>query len=168
MTLTLKRRTGLVLCTAVAALISLGATTTLPASAADADSAPLIDKPFEDAVIKHFQKRFFNRIDASADQRQKLSAIIGQRADETRPVREQLRRKVLELNQMMVTDGVTEEQLVAKSHEVRDIRSQLMDDRFQSMLKVRAVLTPEQRKQISERVSGIITGQWHSRLKAML
>ena len=134
-----------------------------PASAGNGSTAQLIDKQFEECLIKHFQTRFFNRIDASPDQRQKLSAIIARRCQETRPLRERLAQGCLELNEMLAGEDASEEQLTAKAHEVRDLRNQVMDERLKSMLEARAVLTPGQRKQIAQRVSGLITGDWKHR-----
>src|SRR5262249_28291336 len=134
-----------------------------PAAAGDRSAAKLIDKPFEECLIKHFQTRFFNRIDASPEQRQKLSAIIARRADETRPLRSQLRQGLLELNEMMARSDVSDEQLTAKAHEVRDLRNQVMDQRLQSVLEARAVLTAEQRQLIAEKISGLVTGEWKHR-----
>ena len=155
MTFSCKRRLrGIV--TAAAATLCLGAAVMQPASAADSDGVPAIDKPFEDAVVKHFQKRFFDRIDASAEQRKKLTEIIGKRVEESRPVREELRQKARELKQMMSGDSATDEQLRSKAGEIRALRSQLMDARFETLLQVRAVLTPDQKEQISKRISAIL------------
>ncbi len=131
-----------------------------PVSAADGSDSKLIDKPFEQCLIKHFQTRFFNRIDASPKQRQKLGAIFARRSEETRPVREQLRQGYLELSEMLAKEDATDEQLTAKAHEVRGLRDKVMDERINSVLEARAVLTPAQRRQISDKISGLISGQW--------
>ncbi|HEY9870537.1 MAG TPA: periplasmic heavy metal sensor [Candidatus Obscuribacterales bacterium] len=156
---------------ALAVFTALAASTTStlaamqPAEAGNATTATkLIDRPFEECLIKHFQARFFNRIDATAEQRQKLSDIFARRAEETRPFREQLRQGMLELSDMMARDDVSDEQLTAKAHEVRQLRERVADERLKSVLAVRAVLTPAQRQQISGTISGLISGQWKRRL----
>lgn len=136
-----------------------------PAEAGNAaTAAKLIDRPFEECLIKHFQARFFNRIDATGEQREKLSEIFARRAEETRPLRVQLRQGILELSDMMARDDVSDEQLTAKAREVRQLRERVADEQLKSVLAVRAVLTQAQRQQISSTISGLISGQWKRRL----
>ncbi len=135
----------------------------LPAIAGDGPAGKLIDRPFEECLIKHFQTRFFNRIDATADQRKKLSSIFLRRSEETLPLREQLRHGLLELNELMAQDTASDDDIVNKAHEVRAIHQKVMDERLKSVLEVRAVLTPTQRQAISDKISGLITGQWKHR-----
>lgn len=135
-----------------------------PVLASTGEAMKLVDKPFEECLIKHFQVRFFNRIDADVAQREKLSGIFVKRAEETRPLREQLRQGLLELNELMAQEGATDEQIIEKAHQVRDIRNKVMDERLKSALQVRAVLSQAQRQFISDKISGLITGQWKSRL----
>jgi Spy/CpxP family protein refolding chaperone len=127
-------------------------------------STPMIDKGFEEALIKHFSNRFYNRIDATDEQRQKLSGILNKRAAETRPLREQVRVEASKLSDMMADDKVTDEQILTESQLLKGMRDKLMDERVQSALQVRAVLTSAQRAQISDRINGFLTGQWKSRL----
>lgn len=143
--------------------VLLVAAAAAPAMAAPA-SEPGIDSEFEKCVVRHFQKRFFNRIDASDDQRDKLAALISRRMDESRPLRGQIRAKVLELNELMAGDSAPEEAIIAKAHEVRDLRMKLMDERLGSVLEARKVLTPAQRKQIAGRIAGLLTGEWKGRV----
>lgn len=151
--------------TAVAASTAATLAAMQPAAAGNATTVTkLTDRPFEECLIKHFQARFFNRIDASTEQRQKLSDIFSRRAEQTRPFREQLRQGMLDLSDMMARDDVSDEQLTAKAHEVRQLREKVADERLKSVLAVRAVLTPAQRQQISGTISGLISGQWKRRL----
>jgi Spy/CpxP family protein refolding chaperone len=140
------------------------AITALSAQAALAlPGAGLIDKPFEESLIKHFSNRFFNRIDASDEQRQKLSSIITQRASETRPLREEVRAELVKLNGMMADNKSTDQQIAAEAQVLKGLRDKLMDERVQSALQIRAALTPEQRAQVSDRINGFLTGQWKHR-----
>lgn len=75
-------------------------------------------------------------------------------------MREQLRQGYLELSEMLAKEDATDEQLTAKAHEVRGLRDKVMDERINSVLEARAVLTPAQRRQISDKISGLISGQW--------
>lgn len=118
----------------------------------------LIDAEFEDALRKHFQKRFFNLIEATDEQREKLSSLLAQRMNETRPMREELRQGAVELSQLMAKNDVTDEQIVGKAHELRDLRNKIMDERLSTVLKVRANLTQQQRQTLSDKVINLISG----------
>jgi Spy/CpxP family protein refolding chaperone len=134
----------------------------MPALAAPA--MPLIDKGFEESLLKHFSKRFYNRIDASDEQRQRLSEILNKRANETRALREQVRAELVKINAMMGEDKTTDEQIVAETQVLKSLRDRLMDERVQSALQVRAALTSGQRAQISQRLNGVLTGDWKAQL----
>jgi Spy/CpxP family protein refolding chaperone len=118
----------------------------------------LIDKDFESAMRKFVTRRFFNRIDASEDQRAKLSAIIEKNMDESRPDREQFRQGVLDLSNLMASAEATDEQIKEKAGEVRSMKQKLADRRLSAALEVRKVLTVAQRQKINSRVQDFITG----------
>jgi Spy/CpxP family protein refolding chaperone len=141
-----------------------------PAFAADRDDAmvvagaksedPLIDQSFEESMLKHFEKRFFNRIDATDTQRGKLSSILENRLTATRPMREKLRQEVLVLTDLMDKDDATDAQISQQVAVVKGIRDQLADGRLTTALKVRAELTPAQRHQVSDRIRGFVSGDF--------
>ena len=126
-------------------------------------TASFIDKDFEMALRKHFQKRFFNLIDANETQRREISAVLEERMDATRPQREKLRAEAVELSEMMASEA-SDQQIVSKVHEVRDLRNKLMDERLTTALKVRSFLQPEQRKTISARLVSFLSGNARPRL----
>lgn len=129
----------------------------------------LIDAEFEDALRKHFQKRFFNLIEATDEQREKLSNLLAQRMSETRPMREELRQGAVELSQMMARNDASDDQIIQKAHQLRDLRDKIMDERLSTVLKVRANLTQQQRQTVSDKVIGFITGNsLRGRLKEAL
>ncbi|HEY9756614.1 MAG TPA: Spy/CpxP family protein refolding chaperone [Oculatellaceae cyanobacterium] len=128
----------------------------LPAFAEDT-KAQFIDKDFEMALKKHFERRFFDRINASDEQREKISALLSARLEATRPLREELRAGALELTELMGAD-TPDTTLTEKAHNLRDKRDKLADERLQTILKVRALLTAEQRKQISNRIADALSG----------
>jgi Spy/CpxP family protein refolding chaperone len=121
-------------------------------------TAPLIDKDFEVAMRKFVTKRFYNRIDATDDQRQKLDALFAGTQEKTRPLREQLRQGLLDVSELSASNDATDEQILAKVKELRAIHEQVSDARIDAMLKARKVLTAEQRQMINKRVSEAITG----------
>lgn len=123
-------------------------------------SDPLVDKGFEEAMLKHFEKRFFNRIDATEDQRGKLTSILQDRIAATRPLREKLRQEVLNLTDLMDKSDATEAQISQQAGVVKGIRDQLADQRLTTALKVRSVLTAEQRHQVSGRIREFVSGDF--------
>ncbi len=151
---------------AMVAGISLSAFTAikvLPVWAVDAaTSGTYIDKEFEVALRKHFEKRFFNFIDASEKQQQQITELIDRRMDETRPQREKIRHEIVELSEMCASDA-SDEQVTEKAHQIRSLHEKLMDERLATALKVRALLTPDQRKAVSDKIVGVVTGQGRAR-----
>lgn len=144
--------------------LALGFALLIPAGiwmAQVADAAPpssLIDKDFEVALRKFISKRFYNRIDASDDQRQKLDSIWTGTMETTRPAREELRQGALQLSALMASDEASDEQITQKAHELRALHEKVMDQRLDSLLKARKVLNKDQRQQIHDRISQLITG----------
>jgi Spy/CpxP family protein refolding chaperone len=121
-------------------------------------SAGLIDKDFEVALRRFISKRFYNRIDATAEQRQKLDTIWTSTMEATRPQREEVRQEALQLSSLVASDEATDEQITEKAHQLRAAHQKVMDERLNSLLKARKVLTKEQRQQINERLTQLISG----------
>ncbi len=140
----------------------------VPTLAGTPAATSLIDKDFEVALRKFVSKRFFNRIDASDEQREKLSKIMADTQDETRPAREELRRSLLDLNDMMADSKTSDEAIKNKVKELREKREKLQDRRLSALLEARKVLTDEQKEQIRERINGLITGGAKPRRLGML
>ena len=118
----------------------------------------LIDKDFEVALRKFVSKRFYNRIDATDEQRKQIDAIWTNTMETTRPEREELRQGMLGLSNLMASDEATDEQITQKAHELRALHEKVQDQRLDSLLKARKLLTKEQRSQINERITQLITG----------
>jgi Spy/CpxP family protein refolding chaperone len=139
-----------------------------PSSAGTPTSAPLIDKDFEVAMRKFVAKRFFNRIDASTEQREKLSKIMADTQDETRPVREELRQGLLDLSGMMADDKVSDSDIKARVKELRTLHEKVQDRRLAAVLDARKILTPEQKQLMNTKFTELITGGIKPRKIGML
>lgn len=138
------------------------------ASAAAPAGVTLIDKDFEQAVRKFISKRVYNRIDATDAQREQLDKIWINTMESTRPDREQVRQDALQLSNLMASDDATDEQITEKAHEIRALHQKVMDQRLDSLLKARKVLTKEQRSKINERITELITGGFKPRRVGLL
>jgi Spy/CpxP family protein refolding chaperone len=121
---------------------------------------PLVDKPFEECLLQHFEKKFFNRIEATGEQREKLSAILSERIGATRPLREKLRHEFLAMTDLMANDTATAKDISSQEKVVMALRDELADERLSTALKVREVLTPAQRQKISNRVHEFLNGDF--------
>lgn len=139
-------------------ILGLGASQFAPAWAGKIMSKALIDPDLEIAVSNHFKKRFFNLINADDQQQSKLSELLTKQSEEARPIRTQIREKLLELSDLMANESTTDDALRSKIEEVRILREQIREKRLNSMLEARALLTPEQKKTVSSRIRGILTG----------
>ena len=126
--------------------------------AGPAGVGPLIDKDFETALRKFVTKRFFNRIEATDEQRTKLSGIFDKTMEETRPDREQFRQGLLDLSNLMASKDATDEQIKQKVADIKAIREKVMDRRLSTALEVRKVLTVDQRQKINNRIQDLVTG----------
>lgn len=155
------RKAGIGLTLGAGALIAGGqyvAPNIAPASANPMSSDNLVDPEWESAVRKHFQKRFFNLIDATDTQKSQLDDLFKKKGEANRQTREDVKAAAVQVAKLMADDSATDDQIRAKVHEIRKLRQQLQDDRLETALKVRAILTKEQRQIVSDRVVGLITG----------
>jgi len=130
----------------------------LPAWADKTMTQALIDPELEQALCSHFKKRFFNLIEASDEQKSKLSGLIGKQLDDARPIKAEIREKVMDLSDLIADESASDEAITKKVQEIRQLREEIQDKRLSTVLKARAVLTPEQKKIVSKRIKGILTG----------
>jgi Spy/CpxP family protein refolding chaperone len=140
------------------AALTIGGAVYVPAAEAVRAGENLIDGEFEEAMLKHFEKRFFKRIDATEDQQSELSAIFLKQMQGTRSQREAIRHKVIDLSDYCASESATDDQIKEKIAELRAMREKLADSRIEVALKVRKILTAEQRKQISDRIANFLSG----------
>lgn len=94
--------------------------------------------------------RMFDKLNLSAEQREKIKTLRQQGQERTKTQREQLMTKRRELNQLVRSASATREQAIAKQHEVNALQNQLADARMNTWFDMRAVLTPEQLKEFEQ------------------
>ncbi|PZM80461.1 MAG: hypothetical protein DKT66_14475 [Candidatus Melainabacteria bacterium] len=153
----LGKKTNAVLAFGAGALI-VGAPFVTPAFAGPLNSDSLVDPEWESAVRKHVEKRFFNLIDASETQKSQLDDIFKKMCESNRSTREQVKQGAVDVANMMADGSATDDQIRNKVADIRKLREKMQDTRLETALKVRAILTNEQRKVVSDRVVGFITG----------
>ena len=130
----------------------------IPVFAGPLNSDSLVDPEWESAVRKHVEKRFFNLIDATDSQKTQLDDLFKKRCESNRSTREEVKEAAVQVSKMMADDSISDDQIRAKVQEIRKLRQQLLDNRLETALKVRAILTKDQRQIVSDRVVGFITG----------
>lgn len=109
------------------------------------------DPEFEDAVVKHILKRFFNRIDANDSQRKEISELVKNKRTANQAKREALKAGIKDFLSAATSLDNSESSaatLRTKAKELRAMHEELMDDRLESFLTVRALLSSEQKEKL--------------------
>ncbi|WP_223341827.1 Spy/CpxP family protein refolding chaperone [Synechocystis sp. PCC 7339] len=95
------------------------------------------------------QGQWMQSLNLTDSQKQQLEAIRQKYQGQMQSLSEQLRTGQNELRTLMAGNG-SDSQIRAKHSQVANLRQQLGELRFNSMLESRQVLTPEQRQKFSE------------------
>jgi Spy/CpxP family protein refolding chaperone len=142
----------------VLTIAGLTASQFVPAWADKTMARALVDPDLEIALSNHFKKRFFNLIDATDEQQNKLSGIMTKQLEDARPLRAQIREELLDLSDLIADESSTNDVIKNKVKEIKELREQIQDKRLDSILRARAVLTADQKRIVSQRMKGILTG----------
>jgi Spy/CpxP family protein refolding chaperone len=121
--------------------------------AAGDDPAPPMDEEhgdpeFKQALIKHHEKMFFKRVDATPAQQEKISKIFADARAAKEPLWHQMHEQMKQMHDLMANADSTDQQIKDQAHAVRQVEDKLKDQRLDTMLKIRAVLTPKQREDL--------------------
>jgi Spy/CpxP family protein refolding chaperone len=87
-------------------------------------------------------------LNLTPEQQTRIQTIRDQERTASEPLRQNMRTARIEMRMLMATASA--DQLRQQHKEVQGIRQQLDDQRFETMLKIREVLTPEQRARMAE------------------
>jgi periplasmic protein CpxP/Spy len=111
------------------------------------------DRPSEGKERKgrwgHRGGDMFKELNLTADQQAKIKAIRDQEKSASADRRTQMKAAFDQMRSLSAGNA-TDDQLRAQHQQVRQLRQQAEDRRFETMLKIRAVLTPEQRTKMAE------------------
>ena len=94
--------------------------------------------------------RWLEELDLSAEQTERIQAIREEAKETMEPLREQLQQEREVLQSQLAGDTATDDQLWTQHQEIQDLHQQMGVERFETMLEIRRVLTPEQRAQMAE------------------
>ncbi|NET34424.1 MAG: Spy/CpxP family protein refolding chaperone [Cyanothece sp. SIO1E1] len=96
--------------------------------------------------------RWLQELDLSPEQSEQIQSIREQARPEKESLREQLREARTQL-QSLLSSNATDGQLRQQHQQIQELHQQLSDQRFENMLAIRQILTPEQRTQAAEFIS---------------
>jgi Spy/CpxP family protein refolding chaperone len=95
-------------------------------------------------------ERLAKRLNLTPDQKEKLKGLREGMKSRVHPLREQLRAKRLELKLLWRKDAPDRATIMAKMHEMDELRKQLREARVDFRLGMNTLLTPTQRIQMEE------------------
>ncbi len=131
--------------------LSLGENT-VPVRIDPPSSAQVISQkspPGGDGKAPHPRAQWLRELNLSADQVQRIQAIRDQYHAQLSGQRRAVQQAQQELQQL-VDSNASAEQIRQKFDQVQTLKRQLNETRMESMLAIRAVLTPEQRQKMNE------------------
>ncbi|WP_036480067.1 Spy/CpxP family protein refolding chaperone [Myxosarcina sp. GI1] len=89
------------------------------------------------------------QLDLSTEQRRQIEQIEQQSETETEDLRQQLEEAHQQMQTLLSSDASTDE-LRQQHQQMQELHQQLDNNRFETKLQVREILTPEQRTQLAE------------------
>lgn len=110
------------------------------------------DPEFEQALLKHIEKRFFKNIGASPEQKEKISKLLENKLNANRAKRQALKEAMAAMVKLAADPGSTDQALIDQAHKARAIKEELAGQRLSTFLEVRAMLTDEQKQKLSQRL----------------
>ncbi|MBX9938212.1 MAG: Spy/CpxP family protein refolding chaperone [Candidatus Obscuribacterales bacterium] len=126
------------------------------------------DPEFRQALIKHLQKRFFKKIGATDEQKEKIGALINSKIEANQSKRAELRKELESFADLVSNPGTDEQTIRDKAMVLRKLHQNLMDDRLETMLAVRAMLNDEQKAKLGTRLKALLNGELPPTLKNRL
>lgn len=93
--------------------------------------------------------QMFERLNLTSEQKQRMQAIRDQYKDQLSQRRQALRQAQQELMNLMAGTA-PDSQIREKHRQVMALKQQMSELQFESMLAMRAILTPQQRQQLSQ------------------
>ncbi len=107
--------------------------------------APTQKKEWENKREKMFQK-----LNLSADQQAQIKSIMEQAKTSNQGLRQQVKTAREQLKTLMTSSDASDDAIRQAHQQVQTLGQQMGDQRFDTMLKIRNVLTPAQRTKFAE------------------
>jgi len=154
------RKPGKFTVIAVGAMLAcgVGLSQLQPVHAVKAMRACLVDKDLQIALKNHFKKRFFNLIEATEAQQEQISSIVDKQFETAVAKRAKMKEQAMDIAGLVGDENATDDQIKAKVENIRAMRHELQDQRLETALSIRRLLTKEQKEIVAARFKGILTG----------
>ncbi len=94
-------------------------------------------------------KKVLEQLNLTPEQSQQIEAIHERFHSDNETLYQEMRTNHQEMRSLLASDA-SEEQLRQQHQNIQGLRQQLGNNRFETMLQVREILTPEQRTQMAE------------------
>jgi len=117
-------------------------------AAPQADARPF-DRHERMEAPQHQMETLFEQLILTDAQKQQIKAIRQKNMEAAKPIRESLRTKHQELFALIKKSDSTKDQAIAKQREINVLMNQLAESRLNAWYEARAVLTPDQLKQLA-------------------
>ena len=95
-------------------------------------------------------QRLTNKLDLDDDTRASVLAVIEAGRERTRDARKELKAAHVQMHGLLQADQSDEAEVLAQVERIGTLRTALNKQRMQTMLRVRALLSPEQRAALLE------------------
>jgi periplasmic protein CpxP/Spy len=111
-----------------------------------AKSAP---PPFDERESPR-KRELFEQLELTPEQSEQIEAIEQESRTQAEALHEEMEQNREKMRSLLTANDTTPEQLRQQHQQNQALRQQLDDQRFETMLQVREILTPEQRTQAAE------------------
>lgn len=127
---------------------------TLPTQAQTESSTTIMtQRPSEaDPGRQHREKgweRMIQQLDLTPEQQEQINQIRQQSRDESEPLKQEIRANHQQMQSLLASDASNDE-LRQQHQQMHSLYQQMGDRRFETMLQIREVLTPEQRARMPQ------------------
>ncbi len=93
--------------------------------------------------------RMFDQLNLSTEQQQEINSIREQRKASSEGLRQQLRTAMEEMRSLQASNA-SESELRQHHQKIQQLHQQMGNQRFETALEIREILTPEQREKLAQ------------------
>jgi len=133
----------------IAAIAMIGGTVALAKPAALGFRPQTVAQASPESIPRRTERGWLKELNLSPDQIQKIRAIRSQYKESLAQKRQAVQQAQQTLRDSMVGD-TSQDQLQQQYNQLKTLRQELADTQFASVLAMRAILNPEQRRQFAE------------------
>ena len=99
---------------------------------------------------KRGMKQIFQKLNLSPEQQERIKKIHQESKESSSSLRQEMRQTQEEMGKLMARSDISDGELRQQHEKIQSLKQQLGTQRFEAMLKIRQVLTPEQRTKMVE------------------